>query len=776
MLVAILLSCVTEQYCLANNISSLTLGKVTIKPNGTTNFDTISPQKNQLLLPSTSQQAERIVKHYAPLISNYQMQQLQLKVSAEDFINPPTIYRPLRILHTPPPDSVLVRLKQLGYGGIVTNVSYKNYLNDSLEWRYFNNTIANTIDSLKLRVWIYDEAGYPSGSAGGDVLKKMPGLEAVGLSVITRHSIKDSIIDITLPHGHTQVVNVQAVREDTEKQDVVDLRPYLHSSGHLRWKSPDNGWTVYYFAAKPFYENTHATNNWFAMRRMVNMLEPATGNAFIEATHEKYKKNVGNYFGRGIEAFFTDEPSMVGVHFIENKPPVTPMIQNTPDTLVPIYPTMNWSRDLPFEFRNRRGYDLLPEMHCLIGHFSPHCAKVRVDFYTTLNELVVRNYFKPLQDFGNRNNIASSGHLLLEEELFYHPVFQGNIMQVYRHMQYPGIDLLTAFPATAKEWGVTTAKFASSIANQYHRPHVMSEISNAFDSNEAGIDGRLASIGVQFAFGVDHFNSYYEHEKMSQAENRLFTNYIGRVGYLLSEGQRSPQIDIYYPIESIYAVTQVPFTLGRKYFSQEAVSLSDNFKKLALNLVNKQVDFDYVDEQHLLETVSSEKVLVIPSIKIINKKLIDKLTYYASRGGWITFQQKEVLLFSPGQSEPENYDLAHHFTGYSNVFFASSLEQLVDWAIQKTVREYQLDKNQSDFVVLQKKGTDHDTYLMVNTDENKQRVNLLLYQKGQEIKVWDPVSGSVKKVYAKKTKGTKPEYSIPLTFKKWQTLLITVSP
>lgn len=771
MLAAILLCCTwLSSIARQNNITLLVPVKVTVKPAGTADFNTTSTPKQQLLVCSTAQQGEQIVKRRRHPVHKDTLG--ELKVSAAYFVNPPTAYRPLRILHTPPPDSILIQLKQLGYGGIVTNVSYKKYLNDSLQWIFFRNIIAKAIDSLKLRVWIYDEAGYPSGAAGGNVLKKMPGLEAMGVSVITRDAKKDVIVDIALPHGHSEIVNVQAVRNDDKEQEVLDLRPYLQNNGHLLWKAPADGWTVYYYAMKPFYEHTHATNNWFAARKMVNMLESATGTAFIEATHQKYKKVVGDYFGRGIEAFFTDEPSMVGIHFIENKPPVTPVVQDVTDSLIPLYPTMNWSRDILYEFRNRRGYNLLPEMYRLTGPFSPRSAKVRFDYYTTLCELVTRNYFKPLQDFGNSNNIASSGHLLLEEELFYHPLFQGNIMQVYKHMQYPGIDLLTAFPVTAREWGVTTAKFASSVANQYHLQHVMSEISNAFDSEEAGIDGRLASVGIQFAFGVDHFNSYYEHEKMTRAENKLFTDYIGRVGYLLSQGQRIPQIDVYYPIESIYALTEIPLTLGRNYFNKEAVALSDNVKNLALHMVNRQVDFDYVDEQRLLEAGASERIVVIPTIKIIDKTLIDELTYYASRGGRIAFQQKEVLLLVSGEPQPENFNLTHHFAKYPNIYFASSTEQLADWAIEKATRTYRLDKHQSDFVVLQKAGISHDTYLLINTNENKQTVNLLLHRSEGEIKVWNPVSGIVKKVKAKKTKT---EDAISLHFKKWQTLLVTVS-
>ena len=57
-------------------------------------------------------------------------------------------------------------LLDMGISGIVTNVSLENYLADERAWAVLGRGI-KLAHEMGLRVWIYDEKGYPSGTAGG---------------------------------------------------------------------------------------------------------------------------------------------------------------------------------------------------------------------------------------------------------------------------------------------------------------------------------------------------------------------------------------------------------------------------------------------------------------------------------------------------------------------------------------------------------------------------------------------------------------------------------
>ena len=119
-------------------------------------------------------------------------------------------------------------LLDAGAGGLMTTVSLKDYLRDDGAWEVLRRGV-RIAHEMGLRVWIYDEEGYPSGTAGGLVLERVPGAEAQGL---------------------------------------IRVR--------------DGNGTVRYVVS-PLYEATHATENFYKKRHYINILEPAAASTFIAA-------------------------------------------------------------------------------------------------------------------------------------------------------------------------------------------------------------------------------------------------------------------------------------------------------------------------------------------------------------------------------------------------------------------------------------------------------------------------------------------------------------
>jgi hypothetical protein len=109
------------------------------------------------------------------------------------FQSPPMHYRPLQIVHDMGLHADLgleecqrrirerlQRLKQLGFGGIVANVSQRDYLTNEDNFQIFGEVLKEA-QKAKFCVWFYDEKGYPVGSAGGLTLTGHPEYEATGL-------------------------------------------------------------------------------------------------------------------------------------------------------------------------------------------------------------------------------------------------------------------------------------------------------------------------------------------------------------------------------------------------------------------------------------------------------------------------------------------------------------------------------------------------------------------------------------------------------------------
>ena len=124
------------------------------------------------------------------------------------------------------------RLHRLGYGGVVMNVDYKNYLKEPTAFDLFFKS-AEYAKSVGMQVWIYDEQYYPSGGAGGLTLDGHPELEAIGLACVAKSVKVDETVGairIPSPCGYSElkfavaapIVNGEV--KHTERRDISDCR------------------------------------------------------------------------------------------------------------------------------------------------------------------------------------------------------------------------------------------------------------------------------------------------------------------------------------------------------------------------------------------------------------------------------------------------------------------------------------------------------------------------------------------------------------------------
>ncbi len=67
----------------------------------------------------------------------------------------------------------------------------------------------------------------------------------------------------------------------------------------------------------------------------------------------------------------------------------------------------NWSGVLLDEFRKRRGYDLKPYIYALWGDMGEITPHIRYDYFKTMSELTIENFFDPLTDFAHEHNTLS---------------------------------------------------------------------------------------------------------------------------------------------------------------------------------------------------------------------------------------------------------------------------------------------------------------------------------------------------------------------------------
>lgn len=136
----------------------------------------------------------------------------------------------------------------------------------------FLRTAIETARELDMRVVLYDEGMYPSGSACGLVVRRHPDLASRGIALTDSPLATDTVLCET-PAG-TLVERF--------------------SGGRLR--------------GIHFGEDDGEPNQPYS----ADILNPQAVDCFITLTHEAYYRHFSAYFGSTVLGFFTDEPSILG--------------------------------------------------------------------------------------------------------------------------------------------------------------------------------------------------------------------------------------------------------------------------------------------------------------------------------------------------------------------------------------------------------------------------------------------------------------------------------
>ena len=350
--------------------------------------------------------------------------------------------------------SRLDRLKELGYGGAVMNVDYNDYLRKPEAFDLFF-ACAEYARSIDLRVWIYDEQYYPSGSAGGITLEGHPELEAAGLFCISKNVTVDETVGairVPSPLGYSELKYAAAapIRDGrTIHSERIDVSGCKDLGGGLCFSAPVGEWRVWCFFLRPLYELTKFCQGTRASRRYISVFNKRAIERFYKVTFEDgYNRYAKGKLGEVVDAIFTDEPysPFYSKYYRDYGETVrtefpSSAIYDKPHRGVEIYPYVPWEMTLPERFEEKHGHPVIDYLPDLFDE-TEKTMKARIDFYTLLSEMSLEAFPQQMTEKLSSEGVALSGHYFGEEGMDYHPIFFGDILEHLSTMSIPGCDCL----------------------------------------------------------------------------------------------------------------------------------------------------------------------------------------------------------------------------------------------------------------------------------------------------------------------------------------------
>ena len=578
-------------------------------------------------------------------------------------------YRPLKIMHywnqlgaenfeekVAYVEDKLLEIKAEGYGGVVTNVMFgKNYGDDPEEYELIKQ-VARLCEKHSMRMWIYDEDGYPSGTAGTKTLSANLDFEARAVVMVAKVLEVGEEWNSVLPKGHEKPLSAfgytmsgEAVTEEELAQWV--LHPG-YDNGFYFLNDTDRKMLCLAFYQKRSYEGTHCHHNTTASRRYIDVSNPEAVAEFINNTYRPYaetlKGMISKEFGKDgvVDATFTDEPSYMGHYLSLGLYPK--QVDHPYDDTIPLYPVTNWGFYISQNFKERYGYQIEEELPKLFLGHGEKARAVRRDFYQLTSDLFEQSYFKQISDYCASVGLRFSGHLLGEDWFSTHVKFEGNYFKLLRHMQIPGLDALDAVPRVTWERAIVP-HLVRSVAELYGREHVMDETSGYCQGGKVGTREVAISLLLQYAFGADVFNSYYRLDSEGDGDGldmKEALKILHRpMAYLKNISYGS--VILHYPIETMMSLYKPGHDVKEEGDDCGVLSQAcESSMYIAMfALLDNQVTFLFSDTDSLeLAAKRRPSVLILPE-GYVEEKMIAVLDELKKQGCRVLyFCRKEGLL------------------------------------------------------------------------------------------------------------------------------------
>lgn len=530
-----------------------------------------------------------------------------------------------------------------------------DYLSDG--WFTIFGWCVREAKKLGMRVWIYDEFNWPSGTAGMTVMKHDPNYQSKFLAV---DALPLDQIDLSAfqPGAYVIAANVEGGTV-TKTRLIENVNSLVSLTG---------AWRIFNCTLKhdPYYIDT---------------LSRDAVNCFKKLTYDAYYERFGDEFGKTITAIFTDEPSIywVSVGYDDWNLPYTDDYFQT--------------------FHERYGYDCAPLIPYL---FLPgrEGSKFRADYWEHAGRLFNERYHSNLGAWCREHGIIYTGHNHHEEPLRYQIRFQGDMFGAMREMDIPGVDHLGK-PTLGNPWiSIIGHKICSSSTHASGKPRCMSESFGIMDWDTTYTNLKRVA-DWQYALGINLLVPHAVYHTISGMTKRecppsifhqsphwhdfdYFARYVRRMEEMLTGGRHICKVAVMYPLTGLWASYQTDLkTTDFQHI--------DNFlSSLCLELVRNQIDFDLIDfptlagapiEDARIKVADEEyEFLLVPSTPYLRPAEVKRLTQIVSAGVNTTFFHKAM--------EPIQHNLPTGLAGATFVqsseieAFAEILRRQVDHDIQ----------------------------------------------------------------------------------------------
>ncbi|WP_105617824.1 glycosylhydrolase-like jelly roll fold domain-containing protein [Vallitalea okinawensis] len=509
---------------------------------------------------------------------------------------------------------------------------------------YLSDTFMTYVDCaikeakrLDMKVVLYDEGMYPSGSAHGKVVEKDANYASKGLRKfecqIQSGEIKwptlsenDKIVSIQLAKKIENFYELDSLKI-FEERNLDEFKKSFQASDYC--DSLDDSYVILIFIqvfSKGTIRGIHEgeDDRQEDAPASADLLNKDAIKEFLHQTHERYYSNFSNEFGSTIIGFFTDEPCILG------RSPIKGLIPWTDGFFEKYLASGNLETDLVTLFQKG----------------NENYAKQQKAFRVTINKAMEESYYLPISKWCENHKVELMGHPEASDDI-----------GLLKHFHIPGQDVVWRWVAPEKNLGIegihsTMAKCSSDAARHYGRKRNLNECF-----------GCCGPDGVQWALNVDDMKWYLDWLFVRGVNLLIPHAFYYSVDREIQFGERPPDVgpnNSWWPLYKYIStyIKRMSYLMTDVINQTSIAVLCEEDKlpwKIAKPLYENQIEFNYLEEHLLVSdycTIDTGKIKIQQqeySILLVeDKQLIEgiakvKIRSFLESGGKVIIYDEKMI-------------------------------------------------------------------------------------------------------------------------------------
>jgi len=382
----------------------------------------------------------------------------------------------------------------------------------------------------------------------------------------------------------------------------------------------------------------------------------------------------------------------------------------------------DWTPNLPAEFLQRRGYDLVPLLPELVAGGTPAAETVRHDWGKTLTELIDQNYLKQVNDWAIAHGTKFRSQTYGDPDVSFSsqrfvslPEGEGPNWRGFSSMRW----VTSANHIFGNN--VTSAEAFTSLHVPVFRAtpldmKVVADLHFIVGTNQiichgwpySPPDGEVPEPGWSLYTG-GAFNDHNPWHPVMPSVAR----YIQRISFLLRQGQPANQVLILLPTDDAWAS-----------LAPGSISVSGEMGRLIPAQIMSAIlsagyNVDYIDADAVNRLGIHHPILIVPPTDRIPVETLRKIQAYAAAGGKVISVGRPPTIDPEGKPDPEIATLDQQLFDPANSTLVPDPAHLTDALLKAATPDFQLattdDTLKAQIGFIRRKLPAADIYFVVNT-------------------------------------------------------------